>query len=207
MRLIPRCVAKVSIQRLLSIRSLLVCVSGTVCICLGPGLLVAQRVTNTPIPPAPATPTESRIAVAPGLKSRSAALQDPQFAIKAMGLSAAQEQGLVQVRARYVIAIKGYVARLNVLEQDVAHGSASKETLGATEDTLRAILTAEHAAADSLLTPAQKQRYLNAIRQVHTAGVINPGAVNQPAARPAARTATASSTRKAPASPSLVPIP
>ncbi|MEO7218911.1 MAG: hypothetical protein ABI026_12010 [Gemmatimonadaceae bacterium] len=159
--------------------------------------------TNTPAPPAPATPTESRIAVAPGLKSRSAALQDAKFAIKAMGLTAAQEQGLVHVRARYVTAIKGYVARLNVLEQDVTHGSASKETLVATEDTLRAILTAEHAAADSLLTPAQKQRYLNAIRQVHAAGVINPGAVN----RPAVGTATTGSTRKASMIPSLVPIP
>lgn len=203
MRLIPRCVANVSIQRLLSVRSLLVTVSGTACICLGPGLLVAQRVTNNPAPPAPATPTESRIAVAPGLKSRSAALQDPQFAIKAMALNAAQEQGLAQVRARYVTAIKGYVARLNVLEQSVALGSASKATLGATEDTLRAILTAEHAAADSLLTPAQKQRYLNAIRQVHAAGVINPGVVN----RPAARTATTGSTRKASVTPSLVSIP
>lgn len=203
MRLIPRCVANVSIQRHVSIRSLIVHVSGAACICLGPGLLVAQRVTNTPAPPAPATPTESRIAVAPGLKSRSAALQDAKFAIKAMGLTAAQEQGLVHVRARYVTAIKGYVARLNVLEQDVTHGSASKETLVATEDTLRAILTAEHAAADSLLTPAQKQRYLNAIRQVHAAGVINPGAVN----RPAVGTATTGSTRKASMIPSLVPIP
>lgn len=182
--------------------------------CSMPTSLEAQHVTGTvgtQAPPKPNGPVEPRIDVAPGLTSRSPALQDPRFAIKAMGLSAAQEAGLAAVRARYVNAIKGYVARLNALEQSVAQGSASKDNLAATEDTLKAILTAEHTAADSLITPEQKQRYQNAIRQVHAAGVVSPVGVNRSAVRSAARSksnsSSSSSSSSPSSSPSLVPIP
>ena len=181
----------------LPVRLLIFGAASVVCICSVPTLLAAQHVTgtvaSTQTPPRPATSLEPRITVAPGLKSRSPALQDPRFAINAMGLTATQQQGLAQVRARYVKAIQSYVARLNAMEQ----GGVSRAARGATEDTLKAILTAEHVAADSLITPEQKQRYLNAMRQVHAASVINTGG----------STASKGSLRSSAGSASVVPIP
>lgn len=152
-----------------------------------PAPAIAQGVTGVMKPPVAPTPSEPRISVAPVLSSRSPALQDAGYAVKAMRLTTLQEQALAQVRARYAPSIKAYVARLNALDQR----SVAADTLKATEDTLKAILVAEHTAADSLITPDQKQRYLNALRQVHAASVINPVSVK----------------RASPRTTTLVPIP
>jgi hypothetical protein len=128
---------------------------------------------------------------------------DPRYAIKAMRLTAAQEAGLSAVRARYRVAIQGYVARLNALQ---ASGVPRSGRL-ATEDTLRKILVAERTAADSLLTTDQKQRFQNAIREMHAATVINPVDVKAARAEAAAKTSAKTSAKMAVGSSSVVPIP
>lgn len=137
--------------------------------------------------PAMSSAANQPVSVAPGLHSRAPALSDPQFAVKAMQLTSAQMQALTQVNARYKPLITAYIATLNAA---LARGIPD-DSLRPMQDSLHRLLVAVRASADSVVTPAQRKRFQDAMRLVHGATL------------PAQRTVSA-----LPASPSrLVPIP
>lgn len=89
---------------------------------------------------------------------------------------------MAAVRARYSPDIKALIARLNALLQQPGTADTATATVKATRDTLRQVIGAEHAALDSLISPDQRQRFLQAMRQAHDeasapppgSSVINP---------------------------------
>lgn len=104
-----------------------------------------------------------------------------------MQLTPVQVQALARVNARYKPIITAYVATMNGA---LARGVAD-DALRPMQDSLRQLLVAARSAADSVVTPAQRKQFQDAMRLVH--GATLP-----------AQTSTASPT----ASPSrLVPIP
>lgn len=151
-----------------------------------PALAVAQGSSDSTAPRSTSVAVEPRIAVGPGLESRRPELQDARYAVSAMQLTPAQEQALALLRARFAPVIKAYIARLNALgEQRPAGTTASvgviADTVAATDDSLRKVLVAEHAAADSVVTPAQRQRYMDALRQTHAGSSGSSGSSVKPA--------------------------
>ncbi|MGI8548947.1 MAG: hypothetical protein ACR2M1_16770, partial [Gemmatimonadaceae bacterium] len=107
---------------------------------------------------------------APGRRERGANLKDAQLGKRALQLSPVQEHAMEAVRARYSPSIPGIVARLNAL----AEQQATSETIKATEDTLRDIVGAEHAALDLLITPDQRQRFNEAMRRANAEAAPRP---------------------------------
>lgn len=86
--------------------------------------------------------------------------QDRLSAIRAMHLSSTQQQALTAIRGRYAGALQVGVARLNTL----SHQHAAPGAIAATQDTLHALLAAERAAVDSVVTPQQRQQFDSAMQ-------------------------------------------
>lgn len=133
-----------------------------------PSSALAQRV------PAHPPATGQRIDIAPGLHSRAAALRDPQFAVKAMQLTAAQTQALARINARYKPVITAYIATMNAA---LGRGIPD-DSLRPMQDSLHHLLVAVRAAADSVITPAQRKQFQDAMRLVHAASLPPQGAVS-----------------------------
>lgn len=74
---------------------------------------------------------------------------------------------MAAVRDRYSPGIQALIARLNALVEQPVEQQATDVTVKAAEDTLRQVIQTEHAALDSLITPDQRQRFLDAMRQAH----------------------------------------
>ncbi|MGI9089863.1 MAG: hypothetical protein ACR2GG_02030 [Gemmatimonadaceae bacterium] len=125
--------------------------------------ITVARVTVSPHDSVPRAP-------APSKRERGASLKDAQLGKRALQLSPVQERAMEAVRARYSPGIKSIIARLNALtDQQAATGLVK-----ATEDTLRGIIGAEHAALDSLVTPDQRQRFNEAMRRAHAEATPPP---------------------------------
>lgn len=99
----------------------------------------------------------------PPRPKRGASLRDAEIGKRALQLSPVQERAMAAVRARYSLGVQALVARLNALVQQ----QATTETVKATEDTLRHVIETEHAALDSLISPDQRQRFVDAMRRAH----------------------------------------
>lgn len=118
----------------------------------------------------------------PPRPKRGASLRDAEIGKRALQLSPVQERAMAAVRARYSPDIKALIARLNALLQQRGTAEIAPATVKATEDTLRYVIGAEHAALDSLISPDQRQRFLEAMRRAHDeasappqgSSVINP---------------------------------
>lgn len=85
---------------------------------------------------------------------------------------------MAAVRARYSSGIKALITRLNALLQQRGTAEIAPATVKATEDTLRYVIGAEHAALDSLISPDQRQRFLEAMRQAHDEASAPPQGVS-----------------------------
>lgn len=112
---------------------------------------------------------------------RGAALRDAEIGKRALQLTPVQERAMAAVRARYSPQVKALVARLNALVEHSAHPAQQQtvpDVVKATEDTLRQTINAEHAALDSLITPDQRQRFLDGMRRAYAqASAPPPGAI------------------------------
>lgn len=129
---------------------------------------------------APVAPANQPVVVTTGLHSRSTALHDPRFALRAMQLTAAQTQALAIVNARYKPAITSYIGTLNTA---IARGIPD-DSLRPMQDSLHHLLVAVRVATDSVITPAQRKRFQDAMRLIHGASLPARGTAGAPAVSP-----------------------
>lgn len=133
-----------------------------------PSPAAAQATSQVTSPPVPTITSAPNIVMppVPPKPQRGAALKDAEIGKRALQLSPVQERAMMAVRARYSPGVQALIARLNVLVQQQAT-QATAETVKATEDTLRHVIETEHAALDSLISPDQRQRFLDVMRRAH----------------------------------------